>query len=350
MFHLKIVEKVFYKKRAIFPMFHRHGRLVLFFFFFFPIVLSILWSDSFSTQEGIVLFAPEESSINVQIPLENGKINMTLETYLIWMLSATMPEDYEEETMKAQAILLRTELIRSNIKKDNIIYLKKNPIIQEYFSFFFEKISKQKEAENFQKWQQAVTKTKGMYLTYQGETAIAPWFRVSAGATRNGEEVLPNQEYTALYSVPCTRDYQATDYLTNLKIKKKDYFDKLIQWMQEKETWEGTKKNNPEKIELLDIETDSVGYILFLHYNLTWKDGTTASEKIPGEIFREIFQLPSSHIEIVDMGKEILFTVKGQGHGLGMSQYAANQLAKQGMDYVGILNTFFTNIAIDKFE
>ena len=43
-------------------------------------------------------------------------------------------------------------------------------------------------------------------------------------------------------------------------------------------------------------------------------------------------------------------TVKGVGHGLGMSQYGANELAKQQKDYIEIIETFFHNITITKIE
>jgi stage II sporulation protein D len=65
-----------------------------------------------------------------------------------------------------------------------------------------------------------------------------------------------------------------------------------------------------------------------------------------GTEIRKLFSLKSATFEISEENGKILFTVKGYGHGVGMSQYGANCLAADGKTYKEILSYYYPNTVI----
>lgn len=61
---------------------------------------------------------------------------------------------------------------------------------------------------------------------------------------------------------------------------------------------------------------------------------------------RSLLGLKSANFSIAQEGDNIKFTVKGYGHGVGMSQTGADSLAKQGQNYEQILHHFYQNVEI----
>ena len=61
-----------------------------------------------------------------------------------------------------------------------------------------------------------------------------------------------------------------------------------------------------------------------------------------------MLELRSSCFEIVKEGEEFVFKVYGYGHGVGMSQQGANQMAKQGKTYLEILNHYYNGTVSEK--
>ena len=69
---------------------------------------------------------------------------------------------------------------------------------------------------------------------------------------------------------------------------------------------------------------------------------------IPGELFRNYFRINSACFTIEETASTVKITTKGIGHGVGMSQYGANEMAKSGKSYVDILQYYFTNIEVKR--
>ena len=169
------------------------------------------------------------------------------------------------------------------------------------------------------------------------------YFAVSNGATRNAQELL-DEEYPYLKSVLCNRDFLSGDFISSASYRKAE-FDKLWkETMSFSITEEEILKKNGVTAETeagITLYRDSVGYVLYL-----FQDGKYVS----GEQFRDKFRLSSSSFHLNEEDKYIDITVKGVGHGLGMSQFGANEMAKEGEGYIEILNYFFDNVIITKFE
>ena len=65
-----------------------------------------------------------------------------------------------------------------------------------------------------------------------------------------------------------------------------------------------------------------------------------------GVKIRSLLGLRSADFSINISGGTVTITTKGYGHGCGMSQYGANEMAKQGKDYIYILNYYYSNVEI----
>ena len=189
----------------------------------------------------------------------------------------------------------------------------------------------------YERSREAVTATAGIYLCYEDQPAMAPFFAISAGSTRDSSEVAEMKDYPYLCPVACDRDFTAPSYMEVVTVSEK----KFRRWMDsicpDMEPREGQEERTV--LSQLQIEKDSSGYITRL------KIGT---ESISGESFRDFFGLASACVEIEERGDQIRMKTRGMGHGFGLSQYGANEAARQGSDFIHILEYFFADLSIKK--
>ena len=196
----------------------------------------------------------DEMTIDVK-----GGGKMPVEKYCIGILARDMPAEYEEEALKAQAILVRTEVYRAIRDAGEGQKLEKE--------FWTEKQMKSawgmRYAENYRKLKNALESTAGQVLFYEDGLAMTPFFNLSNGYTRDAKEVLGKEEYPYLKIVECPEDVNAEDEIQTVVLEEKDI---------------GT-------MDVEVVETDSVGYVLKIRVG----DNT-----ISGEEFRNKYNLASS--------------------------------------------------------
>lgn len=260
-----------------------------------------------------------------------GDESIPLEVYVADKLARSIDNDFETETLKAQAVLIRSSLLASeeNWQNSKKIHVEDGEYGSSYIS---EKV-----------WQ-AVSDTSGVCMLWEDKLVKGAYFIVSNGATRNAKELLLS-EYPYLKSVECNRDFLSQDYINSVSYEESE-FEKIWQQipglsLSEEEIQKKEKLVSETMLDRFNIYRDSAGYVLYLE----------ADEKcVAGEQFRTAFLLSSASFHMEKEGTQIIFTVKGAGHGLGMSQFAANEMAKEGEDYVDILKYFFDNVTITKIE
>ncbi len=168
----------------------------------------------------------------------------------------------------------------------------------------------------------AVSETQGMVLIKDGNLLEPAYFRLSAGRTRDGLEVL-GEGYEYLVSVDCSHDVEDASYSNSVVVEKDAFWDALGSAAEGKVT----------------LVRDSADYVLYVEY------GETA---ISGEAFRSLFGLPSSCFTIKEENGRIVLNSFGVGHGLGFCQSEANRRAKEGEDYLSLLKNFFEGAQIQK--
>jgi len=248
---------------------------------------------------------------------EIGMVQIPLEEYLKGVMPSVMPMEYETTSFKVQAVLLRS------------LYQKGELGELPYLSEAERKENFGESAQEYEsKLDEAVNGTKGLYLAHEGQPIDAAFCRLSAGNTRNGEEVL-GDEFKYLKSVPCKEDMLSDNYLKSVEMDRKKLFN-LLQMEVPK-----------EEDKLPNLVTDSMGYVLWI---------TGESKEMNGEICAQILDLPSSNFTWEMNGEKVRITCKGVGHGFGCSQYSVNELAKDNKNFEEILHHFFTDITIEKIE
>ncbi len=246
--------------------------------------------------------------------METAILNRTpdLEEYIPVVLSKQIPDDYEKETIKAQAVIARTNFLR-RIKMEG-----EDPgnIIRE---------NGEENEEIWSIWkswdpvyEEAVQETKGQILTAGGELKLVPYHEISGGRTRDGAKALHSEEYSYLKSVDSSIDKKSPFYLNSTYI---------------------SEQQMPSTLNVK--EREETGYVVSM----------TADEKtLEGESFARGMGLTSSNFSIQKIGGEFRFLSKGKGHGLGFSQYGGNEMAKEGDSWEKILETYFPGMELAVYE
>lgn len=391
---------------------------VLLFIFLLPFLVAFFWGrmTGEEIQEEVWKRTDwEEAELLICCGTPAGLEIFSMEDYLIYRLPATVPMDYEMEALKAQAVILRTGLLRSyrereerdfvfsdgegqgkgvdgperqertdaeagaavveagesradaeatgvqseatgsksketgvlsgsedtevgTVSESHILELEQQ--LEDRYGIpclYVEARLGEMDEAVYERSREAVTATEGIYLCYEDQPAMAPFFAISAGSTRDGSEVAEMKDYPYLRPVACDRDFTAPSYTEVVTVSEK----KFRQWMDsvcpDMEQREGQEERTI--LSQLQIEKDSSGYITRL------KIGT---ETVSGESFRDFFGLASACVEIEERGEQIRMKTRGMGHGFGLSQYGANEAAGQGSDFIHILEYFFADLSMKK--
>lgn len=245
------------------------------------------------------------------------------EIYLPMILCEEIPGDYEEEMLKVQAVLARSSLYFYTEQKTE-------EELEKKLENFKKNIKKARYQKIYQRMEQAVKATRGQVLVWQGKVCPGIFHRVSSGATRDGMEALQGISYAFLTSVDSRQDAGAEEYL------KGHYFtlESLRQRIEE-EYPDVQLTDEPITDQIIIEKRDSQEYILEIR---------VGDRTVPGEEFRRKLELSSCNFTIQTFDKKIRFLCKGSGHGLGLSQYGGNELAKQGKTYRQILSVYFPDV------
>ena len=252
--------------------------------------------------------------------------NIPLEKYLIGVLAGEMPISYNIEALKAQAVAARTytiNKIENNKQKDYDVIDTTDDQVYKDESELKSTWGKNYET-NIKKIKQAINSTMGEYLTYEDKPIKAFFFSTSSGNTENCKDVF-GENLPYLVSVSSIWDQTSPSYLGTTQFTKEEFYKKL-----------NIPYNDELKISEERNETNSINQI------------EINENKIKGTEFRYKLDLKSTNIEIKEENNNIIITSKGYGHGVGMSQYGAQELANIGYKYDEILKYYYQGIEIKK--
>lgn len=281
-----------------------------------PVNISLL----FSKKEGREIQA--EDTVSEEAAAKDV-FKSSLEWEVLHELARTIPIEYEPETLKAQAIILRTNILADQAQENGMILL-----------YAYKDIWGENYETNCEKLYEAVIQTRGMYLEKNHEPMRASYFRLSNGSTRTASECMEG-DYPEYQMVECRKDLMSQDFLKREEIDGVTFAEKISSMTGQTISYEQLKDT-----EVVYVE-DSAGYVLEI---------SIGGERIGGEIFRQAFSLPSSDFFITYEEENVWIETKGIGTGIGFCQYGANEMAKEGEDFLNLLEYFFTNIAISKTE
>lgn len=283
-------------------------------------VIAIL--SSFDKKETV--FLNEEKTVTIKNNETKEEKNLELEEYIIGVVAGEMPASFEIEALKAQAIAARSYAM-NKINTSNETYdLVTDVTNQVYITTDEMKNKWQSEYDYYyEKIKNAVLETQGLVMKYNNEIISAYYFAMSNGSTEDVSLVFgESKDY--LQSVDSSWDENVKNFTVEINITKEEFCKKL--------------DISCDDIIIKDIkrsETNRVNEI------------TINNKKFKGTKVRSLLNLRSTDFDI-EINESIKITTKGYGHGVGMSQYGANEMAKNGSTYEEILKHYYNNIEISK--
>ena len=269
---------------------------------------------------------------------DTGKTEeLELDTYLYGVVSAEMPASFEEEALKAQAVVARTytlyKIVNNDGKHGKADICDDSTCCQAWISKEnrFARWEESEQEENWKKIVNAVNSTQGKIITYQGKPINAFFHSNSGGETEAPIEVWGGSGYPYLQSVSTAGEDAYSQYSSEAEFTEEEFVEKIkevhsdfeINWKEDNciEVTEYTEGNRVKTIKIGNLE-------------------------LSGVEVRTIFGLRSANFKVTREGGKIKFEVTGYGHGVGMSQTGADSLAKEGKNYEDIIHHFYTDVEI----
>ncbi len=261
-----------------------------------------------------------------------------LDEYLYGVVSAEMPASFEEEALKAQAVVARTytiyKIVNNDGKHDDADICDDSSCCQAWISKEdrLSKWDKDDRNDNWNKIVNAVNSTQGKIITYDGKPINAFFHSNSGGETEAPIDVWGGSGYPYLQSVATSGEDAYSQYSSEATFTQKEFKEKI------KEVHNDFKIDFEEK-DCIKIKEYTDGNRV-----KTIKIGNL---ELSGVEVRNIFGLRSANFKVEMEDNKIKFEVTGYGHGVGMSQTGADSMAKEGSNYEDIIHHFYTNVKIE---
>ncbi|EGO64068.1 stage II sporulation protein D [Acetonema longum] len=289
----------------------------------------------------------KEDGMTVRVYLhETDEIKaMNLEEYVKGVVAAEMPAEFHPEALKAQAVAARTYAVQNMVSMGGAGLADRpgadvttDPRLGQGWADEA-KMKARWGFLGFQKYwpkiNKAVEETQGMILTYQGKPIQAVFHSTSSERTASAKEVW-GTDHPYLQSVPSAWDKDAPRYSENRLIPWED-IDKRLGTDTKTVTVSQSDAKNIAQV-LSSTESGRVDRV---------RIGETT---FSGQALREKLQLRSTRFSIQPKPAGLEFVTQGYGHGVGLSQYGANGMAKDGRTFNEILTYFYTGVVIEKLH
>jgi len=256
-----------------------------------------------------------------------------LEKYIIGVVAAEMPALYNPEALKAQAVASRTYAINFMERVQTSDY---SQIGQAYIN---EIEMREKWGENFDKYYSkiadAVLSTQGEIIIYDGEPIVAVFHAFSGGRTENSADVW-KEDLPYLKSVTSEFDATAAGFEQEVRFSGNEFITLL------REVFPDLVFDKGDIMDQIKIgEYTEGGYV---------KTITIGNKIMSGTTLRSILLLRSANFRVYRDMDEIVFVVKGYGHGAGMSQVGADYLGEEGYTYKRILKHYYSGIEFGRIK
>ena len=272
---------------------------------------------------------------------EKGKTEkIDFEEYVCNVVASEMPSSFEVEALKAQAVAARTYAMAKIIKFQEAeekehpkaplcntthcqVYRTKKQLIETH--------GEEWEKEGYKRVKDACRDTEGEMLYYEGQLVTQPlFFSSSGGQTENSEDVFSG-EFPYLVSVSSLYEEGASHSNEEKVFSFDEIEQKLNATFTERTT--GELKENNIKI----LSRTAGGRVDLMQVGQSTYKGTE---------IRTALGLSSALFTVAFEKQNVMITTNGYGHGVGMSQYGANGMAKEGKDYVEILGHYYTGTKV----
>ena len=265
----------------------------------------------------------QDKEIYIDLLINNEKKQIPLEEYLVSVVGAEVPALFDMEALKSQAVASRTfalyqENTRGYVTTADQAYNSLEELQQKWQENYYTYLKRITDAVNM---------TKNQVITYNKKLIKSYFYAMSNGYTTTSLSVF-NETLPYLNTIMPTSDNETN---TKFKVTKKVSKDEFCK----------TLNIDCAALTINNIITDYSNRIETLSIN---------KKTYTGIEIRKIFDLRSTDFTITAENNDIIFTTKGYGHGVGMSQYGANAMAKEGSSYKDILEYYYQGVTIEEYK
>ena len=318
------------------------GWLLLLFAFLLPVLLlrgEALGDDGEEWAELLPMHqvgptGDRDSRRQVALLREDGTVEqMSLGEYLWGVVAAEMPASFEVEALKAQTVAARTywACLVGTGKHEGADVCGESVCCQAY-------VGRQEACDNWgdkaadyaARISMAVEQTDGLGVTYEGKPIQALFFSSAPGSTVDAQAVW-GRAVPYLVSVDSPEGEEVPNYHSQLTMTTGE-FRTLVR----------------EQVPEADLSGPVSGWLS----DFVWEPSGTVRQVNVGGITltggqaRKLLGLRSACFGVSVSGEEMTFHVTGYGHGVGMSQYGANAMARQGKNFQDILTWYYTGAQV----
>jgi stage II sporulation protein D len=253
---------------------------------------------------------------------------LDIEDYLQGVIAEEIPHDWEFEALKAQAVASRTYALYQKRSAGKRAYHLLATVDGQVYSG---------RSGEHARAVQAVRETAGIIITYGGE-AIPAFYHASCGGHTENARELWGIDAPYLRGVDC--DCQ--------EISKYGPWEKRLSIAQVAAALDrqGYRLKGISKLEINGIT--AAGRVK--QVSITHAAGITS---VPAETLRSAIGnavIPSVFFEIAVVGSEIVISGRGLGHGVGLCQWGAQEMAKRGKDYKAILSHYYPGTTLTRMK
>ena len=261
----------------------------------------------------------------------NEVVTLSALDYISGVVAAEMPAVYNEEALKAQAVVSYTYAcyIREHARADRdtaIMGADLSDQSSEYQAYRDRESLQKLWGDDFDfyygKIRSAVGEVIGKMIVYDDEPIMAAFHAMSWGRTEDCKNVWGGN-ISYLTSVDSHEDSTSSSFISTCSFTKEQFKSAL--------------SIDSDSITIGEIVRTPAGMVDYVLIN---------GKSYSGIKLRSIFSLPSPCFTLSEMNGYYIFTTKGRGHGVGLSQYGANQLALEGYDYEGIILHYYSGVKI----
>ena len=281
------------------------------------IVIIIIALMILSPRQSLLSQKYDDESVFVNVTVAGQVQRVLLDDYLLGVVAGEMPASFELEAIKAQVVASRTFVYSRLLSVDNTtntqVYLNEEEMKKSWLDHY----------EDYKaKIEKAIEATRGEIMTYQGECISALFYSSSNGKSENVENYFTGSPKSYLVSVDSPWD---------------EKYDSSF-----------LREKSFSRAELNQCFGDFVYRDMIRYPSGRVQSMVINGKNYTGRQVREKLQLASSDFTIEKEGDDFVFVTKGNGHGVGMSQYGAQGMAKEGYGYVDILKHYYQGIDITR--
>nr|WP_232337128.1 stage II sporulation protein D [Lysinibacillus timonensis] len=290
-------------------------------------IMPLLFRSPMKNHQESESVSPTEMSCDISIKVSDMDAPIDLEEYVTGVVAAEMPANFHPEALKAQAIAARTYVLKStNYGQTEIA-----PTVAR--QVFYDETVRQNNwqssfEENEQKIREAVKGTESEVIVYNDELITAMFHSMSNGMTESAKNYSGN-DLPYLQPVASTDFQFATNYASTKTFTLSEWNKSLgVNWTLAQVKQLKLSRNDTGRVDTVSLN------------NEVWT----------GREFRTLLDLRSTDFTVDVQGDSIVVTTEGFGHGVGMSQYGADAMAKQGSTAHEIINHYYKNTKIEKIS